>query len=173
MEKDVLPHFISWPIIMCLWMLLALPLIAGWFAWNAQVPTYVNSSGVLLPPGTMLQPTYGKMVAIVFLSSTPSATIRVGQPVDLYISSEDMHIQSTVAQVERDILGPDAARQRYGLTGAGAQLITQPSRIAILKLGTTLPVATYAGSVVTATITTGSQRLLSLLLAGQFSGSGI
>ncbi len=172
MEKDVLPHFISWPLIMCLWVLLTLPFIVGWFAWNAQVPTSVGGSGVILARGTMLHPADPNMVAIIFLSPTQAATIRIGLPVDLQIGSEETHLHTTIAQIEPEIIGPEAAQQRYQLTGAGAQLITQPSRVAILKLGTTLPLTTYAGSVFTATITTGSQRLLLFLIGGQLLGNG-
>ncbi len=171
MEKDVLPHLISWPIIACLWVLLVTFCGAAFFVWYAQVPTYSGGSGVILAQGNTLQPAYGKMVAIVFLPPAQSASIRVGQPVDIQIGSEDQHIHSTIAQVEPETISPDAARQRYQLEGAGALLITQPSRVAIIKLSTALPATTYAGSVFTARIETGSQRLLSLLLGGgQFLG---
>ena len=172
LEKDVVPRLISWPIIVCLWLLLGALLTAGFFAWYAQVPTYASGPGILLAKGDMLQPEYGKMVAIVFLSPDQSAQIRVGLPVDIQIGSAGMHVQSTIAQVEPGITSPDVARQRYRLGDVGALLITQPSIVAIIKLGTALPDTAYAGSLLTARVKTGSQRLLTLLLgSGQFLGS--
>lgn len=175
MEKDVVLRFISWPIILCLWLLLGALLVAGFFAWYAQVPTYVSGSGILLVQGGAVDtvPANGKMVAIIFLPPDQSAHLRVGLPVDIQIGSAGTHVQSTIAQVEPGIMSPDAVRQRYQLHGADALLIEQPSRVAILKLGTTvLPTTAYAGSLLTARVETGSQRLLTLLLgSGQFLGS--
>jgi hypothetical protein len=172
MEKDVVPQLIFWPIILGLWLLLTAFLAAGCFAWYAQVPTYVSGSGVILAQGNTRQATHGQTVAIVFLSPDQSAQIRPGQPVDIQISSTSMNVQSTIAQVEPGITSPDAARQRYGLEGVNAFLITQPSVVVLIKLGTTLSATAYAGSLLTARVETGSQRLLTLLSgSGQFLGS--
>lgn len=175
MEKDVVLRFISWPIILCLWLLLGILLVAGFFAWYAQVPTYVSGSGVLLTQGEGVinqAPTPGEVVAIVFLPPDQSAHLRAGLPVDLQVGSTGLHVQSTIAQVEPDIMSPDAIRQRYQLNGADALLITEPARVVLIKPGTALPITAYAGSTLTARIETGSQRLLTLLFgSGQFLGS--
>jgi hypothetical protein len=172
MEKDVVARLISWPIILCLWLLLGALIVAAFFAWYVQVPTYVDGSGIILARGDMLQPEYGNMVAIVFLPPDQSAQIRVGLPVDIQIGSAGMSVQSTIAQVEPGIMSPAAVRQSYHLEGVGALLITQPSIVAIVKLDTTLPATIYAGSLLTARVETGSQRLLSLLAGlGQSQGS--
>ena len=165
-EKDVLPRLISWPIIICLWLLLGVFLAAGFFAWYAQVPTYASGSGIILARGDMLQPAYGEMVAIVFLPPSQSTRIRVGLPIDIQFGSagRHVHVHSTIDQVEPGVIGPDAARQRYGLDGVSTLLITQPSIVAIIKLGTALPTTANAGSLLTARVETGSQRLLTLLL---------
>jgi hypothetical protein len=170
MEKDVLPRLISTPIIVCLWLLLLVLLAAGFFTWYAQVPTYVSGSGIILTRGDILQNEYGNIVGVVFLPANQSAQIRRGQPVDIQVGSEGMHVQSTIAQVEPGIMSPEAVRQRYQLGAVGADLVTQPSVVAIIKLA--LPDTTYAGSLLTARIQTGSQRLFALLLgSGQFLGS--
>lgn len=172
MEKDVVARLISWPIILCLWLLLGALIVAAFFAWYVQVPTYVDGSGIILARGDMLQPEYGNMVALVFLPPDQSAQIRVGLPVDIQIGSAGMNVQSTIAQVEPGIMSPDAVRQSYQLEGAGSLLITQPSIVAIVKPDTTLPATLYAGSLLTARVETGSQRLLSLLTGlGQSQGS--
>jgi hypothetical protein len=174
MEKDVLPRLVSTPIIVCLWLLLAVFLAAGLFAWYTQVPTYVSGSGVILSEGNTLQTEYGNMVGVVFLPADQSAQVRVGQPVDIQIGSEGVHVQSMIAQVEPGVMSPEIIRQRYQLDAGDASLVTQPSVVAIIKLDTVLSDTTYAGSLLTARIQTGSQRLLALLLglgSGQFLGS--
>ena len=172
MEKADVPRLISWPIIVCLWLLLGVLLAAGFLAWYVQVPTYEDGSGIILARGDMLQPAYGEMVAVVFLPPDQAAHMRVGLPVDVQIGSAGVLVQSTIAQVEPGITSPDAARQRYRLGGADALLITQPSIVVIIKLGTTLPATSYAGSLCTAKVEIGSQRLLALLPGlGNFLGS--
>jgi len=54
-EKDVVPRLISWPIIVCLWLLLGVLLAAGFLAWYVQVPIYVDGPGIILARGDMLQ----------------------------------------------------------------------------------------------------------------------
>src|SRR5690348_8692156 len=90
MEKDVVLRLISWPVIVCLWLLLGILVAAGFFVWYAKVPTYVSGPGILLARGDMLQPEYGNMVAIVFLPPDQSAQIRVGLPADIQIGSTGM-----------------------------------------------------------------------------------
>ena len=171
-EKAVVPRLISWPIIVCLWLLLGVLIVTGFLAWYVQVPTYVDGSGIILARGDMLQPVYGGMVAVVFLPPDQSAHLRVGLPVDVQMGSAGVLVHSTIAQVEPGITSPDAARQRYRLGGVGALLVTQPSIVVIIKLGTTLPATSYAGSLLTAKVEIGSQRLLTLLPGlGNFLGS--
>jgi len=164
LERDVLPRLVSTPILVCLWLLLAVLIVAGFFVWYAQVPTYVSGSGIILSGENIPQPQYRNMVALVFLAPDQSAHVEAGQPVDIQIGSAGMHVHSTIAQVEPGIMSPDAVRQRYQLSAVGAELVTQPSIVAIVKLDTVLSDATYTGSLLTASIQTGSQRLLALLL---------
>lgn len=172
LEKDVIPRLISRPIIVCLWLLLGALLAAGIFTWYAQVPTYVSGPGVILAQGSTTPSAYGQTSAIVFLPPDQSAQVKAGQSVDIQVGTTGILVQSSIAQVTPGIMSPDAARQRYGLEGAGALLITQPSVVAIIKLGSNLPATAYAGSLLSVRIETGSQRLLTLLLgSGQFLGS--
>lgn len=162
-EKDVVPRLISWPIIACLWLLLGVLLAAGFLAWNVRVPTYVDGPGIILAPGDISQPGYGETPGLMFLPPDQAVHIRAGLPVDVQIGSAGVHVQGTIAKVEPGITSPDAARKRYRLDSVGALLISQPSTVVIIRLGTALPATSYAGSLLTAKIETGSQRLLALL----------
>jgi hypothetical protein len=157
------PRFISWPISVCFWLLLGVFLAAGFLAWYVQVPAYVGGPGLILARGDMLQPADEETVAVVFLPADQSAQVRPGLPADVQIGSAGMHVRSRIAKVEPSIMSPAAARKRYRLDGAGALLITHPSVVVIVKLGTTLPVTAYAGSLVTTKIEIGSRRFLTLL----------
>lgn len=173
-EKDVVPRLISWPIIVCLWLLLAVLLAAGFLAWYIQVPTYVDGSGIILARADMLQPDYGEMVAVVFLPADQSAHMRVGLPADVQIGSMGVHVKGTIAKVEPGITSPDAVRKRYRLNGVDTLLIRQPSIVVIIRLSTTLPATTYAGSLLTVKVGIGSQRLLALLPSlREFLGSNL
>jgi hypothetical protein len=172
MAKDVVPRLISWPIIVCLWLLLGVFVAAGFLAWYVHVPTYVDGSGIILAQEDMLQPANGEVVALVFLPPDQSAHVRVGLPADVQIGAAGIHVRGPIAQVEPDIMSPEAARKRYRLDGVGALLITQPSVVVIIRPDTTLQAAVYDGSLVTAKVETGSQRLLALLPGlGKFLGS--
>jgi len=171
-EKDIVPRLISWPIIACLWVLLVIFIAAAFLTWYVQVPTYVDGSGIILAKEDMPEPVYGETVAVVFLPPDQSGQVRVGLPASLQIGSGDMHVEGTIARVEPGILSPNAARATYRLDSAGALLATQPSVVAVVRLGASVPSATYAGSLVTAKVQIGSQRLLTLLLGlGNLWGS--
>lgn len=169
--KDVVPHLISWPIIVCLWLLLGMCITAGFFSWYIRIPTFVEGSGIIAAQGDLLQPASRDLVAVVFLSPDQSAHLRVGLPTDLQIGSAGMHVRGTIANVEPGIVSPYAARKRYQLDGAGALLITQPSIVVIVRLRATLQETTYAGTIVAARVEIGSQRLLTLVPGlGRFFG---
>jgi hypothetical protein len=171
-EKDVVPRLISWPIVVCLWLLLGVFMAAGLLTWYVRVPAYVDGSGIILAQGDKLAPAYGEAVAVVFLPPDRSAQVRVGLPADVQIGSTGVHLRGTIAKVEPGIMSPDAARTSYRLDGAGALLMTQPSVVVIVRLGTTLSATAYAGSLVTAKVEIGSQRLLALLPGlGEFLGT--
>ncbi len=172
MEKDTVPRLISWPIIVCLWLLLGALIAVGFLAWYVQVPTYVDGSGIILARGDVLQAKYGEMVAVVFLPPNQSTHMRVGLPVDVQIGSVGVYGKGTIAKIEPGITSPDAARKRYQLDGVGSLLITQPSSVVLIRLATPLPATSYAGSLLTAKVEIGSQRLFALLPdLGKFLGS--
>ena len=160
-EKAVVPRLISWPIIVCFWLLLAVFISAGFIAWDVQVPVYMDGTGIIIARGDLLQPAYGKMVAVMFLPPDQATHLRSGLSADIQLGSTS--VQGTIAKVEPGITSPAAARQRYRLDSAGALLITQPSIVVIIRLGTALSSSTYAGSLCTVKVEIGSQRLLMLL----------
>jgi hypothetical protein len=161
--KDVVPRLIAWPIVVCLWLLLGVFLAAGFLAWYIQVPTHVDASGIILAPRDLLPLADGETVALVFLPPDHAARVRVGLPTDIQIGSGGVYTHGTLAKIEPGIISPNTARTNYRLDGVGGLVITEPSVVAIVRLDTSLPATTYPGSLVTAKIEIGSQRLLALL----------
>ena len=159
--KDIVPRLTSWPIIVCLWILLALLLATVAVTWSVRVPFYVGAQGVILGNGAQAVPSGGRTAAALFLPPDQSAGIRVGQPVHAQIGSSGPSASGGVTRVEPGVIGPDAARARYGFE-PGADTVRQPWTVVIVRFGQSLPSAAYGGSLLTARVETGSQRLLAL-----------
>jgi hypothetical protein len=161
-ERDIVPRLVSRPIIVCLWVLLGTLLAAVLVAWSIHVPSYVRASGVVSGPGKQSDPVAGEAAVVLFLPPDESARTRVGQPVDVQIGSSGTPLRGAIAKVEPGVIGPDAARRRYRFRG-GADVLTQPSMVVLVRLGRALSPTAYGGSSLTARIEIGSQRLLALL----------
>jgi hypothetical protein len=156
-ERDVLLRILPLPTAVFLWILIGVLLAAGVFAWNERIPTYVSGTG------TVLADTGGGSVAVVFLPPEQSPTLHAGESVQVHIGSAGPQVQSKILEVEPDITSPATARKNYQLSGDSSSLITQPSIVIVVKLGTEVPARMYAGSSLTADVEVGSHRILSLL----------
>ncbi|MGX1272351.1 hypothetical protein [Streptomyces phaeoluteigriseus] len=182
--KDIVPRLTSQPVIVCLWVLLAVLIAGAALAWSVRVPAYVSAQGVILAAdgtraggadgtraggaahGSRAGPGAGTTAAALFLPADHSANVRVGRPVQAQIGSSGPSVSGAVVRVEPGVTGPDTARTRYGFE-PGADTVRQPWTVVIVRLGHPLPAAAYAGSLLTARVEAGSQRILTHL-----SGSG-
>jgi hypothetical protein len=168
--KDIVPRLTSRPVIVCLWLLLAVLVAAAAVAWSVRVPAYLGAQGVILPGHSQARPGAGKTAAALFLPPDQSVHIHAGQPVHAQIGSSGPAASGAVTRVEPGVTGPDAARARYGFD-PGPGLVRQPWTVVIVRLGQSLPPAAYGGSLLTARLQIGSQRLLALFPGlGQLAG---
>lgn len=161
-EKDVLPQLVAPPSFLFLWILLGLLMTAGLLAWLAQVPIYMEGSGVILeqqPPSASGQ---SEAVALIFFPALSASKVRAGLPIQLQIGSTGPSFTGKIDQVEPGIISPSEARKRYMLDNSVSQMLTQPAVVVRVRLGTTIPAHMYAGSVLSAQVQVGSQRVLSL-----------
>lgn len=156
-EKDILPRFVAPPVFLFLWILLGLLLVSVVIAWLGQIPTYAAGSGVVQSGQAQSEAT-----AVIFVPAAPGLNLRVGMPVLLQIGN-GQQIRSQIEAVAPGVLSPSDAQQKYALNGALSQVITQPSIAVTVKLGPTIPVQTYAGSIVVAQVQVGTRHVLSLL----------
>jgi hypothetical protein len=167
--RDVLPRVTSWPVVLCSWLLLAGLLAAALLAWSVRVPSYAAGSGLVLAPEEQRG---DRSVVVLFLPPDQSAQVRPGQLAQGRIGASGPSVHGEVTTIEHDLIGPTRARARFRLDNS-SDLVTQPSTVVIVRLEENLPPDTYAGSLVTAQVQTGSQPLLAFLPdLGGFPGGG-
>ncbi|MFI7410234.1 hypothetical protein ACIBU0_16370 [Streptomyces sp. NPDC049627] len=157
--KDIVPRLTLRPVIVCLWLLLAVLIAAAALAWSIRVPAYVSAQGTILRGGAEAGPSGAATAAALFLPADQSVDVRVGQPVHGRIGSSGPSASGTVVRVEPGVTSPDSARAKYRFEPA-ADTVRQPWKVVIVRLEQPLPPATYDGSFLTARLQTGSQRLL-------------
>jgi hypothetical protein len=170
--KDIVPRLTSWPVIICLWLLLALLVATAALAWWVRVPAYVGAEGVILRSGAQAGLGGGRTAAALFLTPDQPTHLHAGQLVHAQIGSSGPAALGKVARIEPGLIGPDTARAKYGFE-PGAGLVRQPWTVVIVRLRQSLAPAAYSGSLLTARVQVGSQRLLALFpgLSGLAGGA--
>jgi hypothetical protein len=158
-EKDILPRFVSPSFFVFFWILLGLLAFVGLLAWSEQIPTYAAGSGVILAHSSHSKD--NEAVALVFLPSDHLLPLRLGLPIQVQVGAMGPHLTATIMKVEPGIISPYTARLRYALDGTESQVITQPSIVVIVGLGSMISARIYAGSFVRVQVQVGSRRILS------------
>jgi len=160
-EKTILPRTLTPPVFVCFWILLGLLVTAGILAWLEQVPTVITGSGVIQSIQTRREGP--QITAYIFLPANTASSVQTGQPVRLQIGSTGQQITSTVSTVESVIISPAEASQRFALGSSTLQVISEPSVVVTIQLGTASSTHNLVGSIVHAQVQVGTQRVLSLL----------
>lgn len=169
--KDVVPRLTLRPIIVCLWLLLAVLIAAAALAWSVRVPAYVDAQGTILPTGAEGGPGGATTTAALFLPADQSPRVHAGQPVHARIGSSGPSASGAVVTVEPGVISPEAARAKYRFE-PGADVGRQPWTVVLVRLERSLPPEAYSGSFLTARVQAGSQQLLGLFpgLSGSVGG---
>ncbi|HEY7347907.1 MAG TPA: hypothetical protein VH599_06265 [Ktedonobacterales bacterium] len=162
-EKEILPRLVRPPVLLCCWVLLGLLLAATVLAWQAQVAVSVEAAGAIVQDAQIAPQDAGQTAALLFVPAAPSLHLPVGQTITVYLTGQAEPLSATIESVAPDVLSPDEARQRYGLAGDLAWVITQPSMVVTLALHTNLSAPVLTGRSVHTQIPVGSQSLLTLL----------
>jgi hypothetical protein len=160
-EKDILPHFVSPPTFICIWIMLCLAVAVGLFAGTQQVPVLVDGVGLVL---TQEQNGAGGKggTALVFLPASEAKLVHVGDPSQIQVGLTGPSYSSTIVQVEPGLLSPNDIYKQYGVVCSTMLTITEPSVVVHVGLVPSLSSHLYAGSPVRAQVQIGSQHLLSL-----------
>ncbi len=162
-EKDVLPQLVTPPVFLFLWILLGLLITAGFLAWSAQVPVYLEGTGIILEQPLPSISGQREAVAVIFFPALNTPKVRARLPVQVQVGTTGAQFTGTISMVEPGVISPDEARQRFALSNAALQVVSGPSVAVTVPLGHAFPAQTFAGSVVHAQVQVGTQRLLSLL----------
>ena len=157
MEKDVLPRTATPRVFIFLWILLGLLISAAITAWFGEIPVIVAGSGII-----QAEQGGNTAVAVVFLPASYLSRLQVGQPVQLQIASTGQQFKYVIDNIVPGSISPTQARQQYNLGDAGSLIAPGPSVVVMVTLGHAIPVGTFEGSIVTAQVQVGSQRILSL-----------
>jgi hypothetical protein len=161
-EQGVILRAASPPAFILCWIVLLFLLGAGGLAWTTQVPVSINGQGVVVEQSTTGH-TGHEVVAVLFFSPDQLAVLHVGQSATVSIGPTAINVAGTVEQIERAVISPNEARSRFNLQGELAQVITGPSIIITIHINSVASTQAYAGSLCSAQVNVGSQRVLSLL----------
>lgn len=191
-EKHTVPRFISLPIMILLWALLALFLASGAFVWSEQVPTYVTTQGIVVvesatqssgkpvsatgkqvPVTGKSVPVRGKSVPVTGETILPTAMAVLffppAQVHNFHIGTPiHLHVGSSNRQLSDQVTGIEPSAMSPAVLRSRFHLenyplsITQPVAVVMVKLDPAFATA-YAGSTLTADVQVGSQSLISLL----------
>lgn len=167
-EQGVLLRVISPPAFAFFWMVLLLFFGMGVLAWSVQVPITVAGQGVVVEEGSPGQSGQGgqevqEVVAVLFLPPDHQTDLRKGLPAQVSIGPTAISLTGFIEQVEADLISPGEARTRFHLQGELAQVITGPSVMVTIALGSAASAHVYVGSVCSAQVQIGSEHVLSLL----------
>ncbi|HEU5374219.1 MAG TPA: hypothetical protein VFV38_02180 [Ktedonobacteraceae bacterium] len=161
-DRDILPRFVSPPVIWGLWIVLCLCLVLGWLCWNIRTPVYIAGIG-MVAANTSSETSQ----VILFVPAKQEQSVHVGAPVQLQIGSSDPLNMRNVVAVLLTSMSPAQVRMYYHLDDTLSLLVTEPSVALIVALDARSVSANYVGSIVHAQIQIGERSLLSLLpLAG-------
>ncbi|MDP9368255.1 MAG: hypothetical protein M3Q03_08275 [Chloroflexota bacterium] len=169
-NQIVLPRFTTPLAAMCIWLLVGLLGAGGVAAWLARVPVTVSAPAALVTTTDRSAGDLEEVVGLVFLPPPLATPMRPGREVVLVIGDETLH--GVLESVEPRISGPAEVQQRFSLSGAAAQAVSQPSLVGLVQIEPRpggLPATSYVGSTGRAEVSGGTRRLASFLPgAGQF-----
>ena len=154
-ERDILPQIVTPRIFLSLWILLGLLLVSTILTWLEQVPTKIESTGVILDQSQAVNGSQ-EAVGVLFLPAESADRIHNGQSVQTQIETRTL-ANAVVVSVVPGIKSPNEIKQSYG------QAIAEPSVVVLIAFKPPLLAQEYAGTFIHAQIQVGTRSMLSLL----------
>ncbi len=158
-EQDILPNTVSPPFFTYAWIVLVLLVVAGLIAWSADVPTITTASGVVTAQATAQN--RDATQALVFFPSANAPKLQPGEDIQLQIGANGPTSTSKITSIVPGVISPTDARTRFGLDKGAAQVITEPSIVAVVGLDQNFPARKFAGTTVSAQLRVGSHSIIS------------
>ena len=172
-QKTILPRAISPRVFVACWIVLGLLLLSILLAWQINVPRYATVSGALVQTPSTNQGAAGAPEVLLFVPATLAPQLQVGAALTVQIVLTGEQFTGTIANVLPGVLTPVSARQQYGLSGDLALVITQPSVVVQVQVGSGLPADAVGNLSLSAQVQVGSESALALfptLMSGLFGG---
>lgn len=167
-EPSVLPRFIRPRTFACLWILLALTLLAGLLVWTAMVPVYTSGLAIA-------REDQGQLRMFVLVPANALAQLNVGQSVLIHWPGLREPVRTQITSVDALPQSPAAARDRFGLSSesvpAAVAVATADADVAWQSLDRNLTATLHSGTTARAEVETGSRRLISLVSGGSGTAS--
>lgn len=127
-QKDILPQFISPPVFLLLWILLGIVVAAVVFAWQEQVPTYINNvQGIVF-----VDQSGSTATVLLFVPPDQPGSIAVGDPISLQIPVTQQKLTSMITFVNSSPITADVADTQYNLMGDALLASKQPSIVIVV-----------------------------------------
>jgi hypothetical protein len=162
-ERHIILRLVSPPMFVFLWTLLALAVAGGALVWTIQEPVVVQGKGVVVEQNAANTKTAQKIIVLLLLPTNQQANLKVGQPVRITIGS-NIIFNSTINQVEKDIMSPTAISSKYTAQAAPlAQTLSGPAVVATAAVEPMSQAQTYLGSQCQAQIQIGSESIVTML----------
>jgi hypothetical protein len=160
-EQPVLPRYAAGSVAALMWALVVLFMIGIAVIALAPIATYARGTGVVSGDGA-------RVVVFVPAASLP----RLARGQDVRLSLDINHVvAATVDTVEPAPISPGDARRRYGLDGAALLAITVPSAVVTVRLPHSVDARLFRGSVIPATVQTGSESIAARLSLSRRQGA--
>lgn len=168
-KKDVLPNFSSVSAAFFAWLLLGSLIATGLVVWYGQVPILLAGSGIVLGNGGQGTTDRNAANALVFFEPDQAAQLHTGDTAQVQLGASSSQISGKISQVMPGTTTLAAALEHYGLSFGNTASPSQQVAVALLKLSSASPTASYAGSTIVVEINVGTQSLFSALTGIQIS----
>jgi hypothetical protein len=163
-QQDILPQMISPPVFLVSWILLVLLVIAGFFAWNAEIPSVASAPGLIMKQDTAQgEQKKSEIEAVIFFPAVLKPRLNTGGAIQLQVGQNQI-LTSKISSIEKTALSPEETIKRFNIKGPGMEE-------AIRSSGSILPVhvklgndaASLSGSFIGAKIEVGKKHVLAQL----------
>jgi hypothetical protein len=163
-KKEIVFPFATPPALALLWFFLVVAICVGMLIWLIKIPTFANVSGVVLDQNSSLALSSENPGVMVFIPVTYLGQVHVPMTVSIIVNHKHFS-DGTIKKVLPEIISPANAQSQTGLNSVTAtMMITQPSFMAIVDVGSVTPVLHMnTGQVLTVQIQVGSLQLLQML----------
>ena len=156
-------RLVSPRVFLSLWMLLLLAVGGGLLVGSIQEPVLVQGKGLVVQAKAMNKKNTLGVVVLLLFPPDQQAQVKVGQPVNISITTANITFTSTIQTLETGIMSPAAISTQFNARLPLAMTISGPAVVAIAPVEPMSLAQTYLESQCQVQVQVGAQSVLSLL----------